>query len=189
MICDSVEKRNRLTEYLPLVCPNHSDVVIEARCALDFAQCPHGGCKVVCGQSMDCGHNCTLLCHPISHDKINCMQTCRRPRPTGCTHSCRQVCFQPCEPCPTRVQKLRKKCGHTISLACHRDVDEGTCPAPCGQAMICGHNCSVSCSDGGHDPLRHKCQKSCDRTPLCGHPCKKKCFENCGTDFTYFHIP
>ncbi|KAF2014622.1 P-loop containing nucleoside triphosphate hydrolase protein [Aaosphaeria arxii CBS 175.79] len=34
----------------------------------------NGGCDEKCCSVLPCGHNCTLFCHPFSHDQINCMQ-------------------------------------------------------------------------------------------------------------------
>ena len=179
-ICDGVRSRGRLTDHLPLQCPKHAEAMVEARTASDFLKCPHGGCKVMCGDHLECGHQCTLLCHQFSHDMIDCRQPCLKPRPVNCTHGCAKLCFQECGPCLVRVKKLRKKCGHTNSVPCHADAESGKCSSICGKNMLCGHSCNEPCSGTGHDDLRHICMRSCNRTPLCGHPCLKKCHEQCG---------
>ena len=169
---------------MPLQCPNHRDTLFEARTASDFSRCPNGGCTRPCGAHLDCGHTCNLLCHPLLHSRINCIQTCRKPRQVGCTHECRNLCFEDCGLCLKKVRKLRSDCGHTNSVSCYVEANSIVCSSKCGSAMVCGHTCSSACSPSGHDPLRHLCLVPCDRTPLCGHKCKKRCHEQCGKNST-----
>lgn len=182
VICDVTKTRNRFTDHLPLQCPKHALVVVEARSAPDFLKCPNGGCTRMCGDYLKCGHQCMLLCHPLSHDMIRCTQPCLKPRPANCAHKCLKPCFDICGPCMIPVRKYRIKCDHTNSVACSADVEDEICKCKCGVSMLCGHLCEKPCTDSGHDALRHLCYKKCDRTPLCGHPCKKQCFESCGTN-------
>jgi hypothetical protein len=121
-----------------------------------------------------------MLCHPISHDEINCVQECLKPRPPGCTHKCPKGCWEDCGLCTVKMKKPRIQCGHTITVRCHFDADSVNCSEPCRYPMICGHSCREICSPAGHDSLRHKCMTPCNRIPLCGHKCPKKCFEKCG---------
>lgn len=121
-----------------------------------------------------------MLCHPISHDVIRCIQECMKPRPPGCAHKCKKGCWEDCGPCTVQTKKVRSLCGHTIRTECHVDANDEKCSEPCGYPMICGHSCLDQCSPAGHDALRHRCKEPCNRTPLCGHPCLNKCSEQCG---------
>jgi hypothetical protein len=153
--------------------------------------CPHGGCRLPCNTQLECGHTCKMLCHPISHREINCIQECSKPRPLGCTHKCPKGCWEDCGLCTVKTKKLRIQCGHTVTLQCHIDADGVPCSERCGYSMICGHSCRETCCPTGHDTRRHKCMIPCNRTPLCGHNCPKKCFEQCGKSSvqnTYLYI-
>lgn len=179
-ICDKARSRDRFLDHLPLQCKAHPDTLVKAKCAADFANSPQGGCRRVCGYALPCNHKCELLCHPLSHDMFKCVQTCNKPRPSGCTHKCTKPCWEDCGPCTFRIPKLRSLCGHTIRVNCQEDANDKKCSENCGYVMICGHKCGVRCSASGHDPMRHLCTSPCLRS-LCGHPCLKKCHEQCGT--------
>ena len=67
------------------------------------------------------------------------------------SHECKKRCFEPCDPCPIKVQKLRS-CGHSyLSINCSQNVEEVTC--------------------------KRRCQR---KIPDCGHSCQLKCYEECG---------
>ena len=179
-ICSEVKSKGWLLDHLPLQCNKHkSNGLIEARTADDFLKCPHGGCMLPCYAELECGHVCQLLCHPASHDLIQCRQACIKPRPPGCTHPCMKICGLPCGPCPVLISQERTQCKHVIKSPCGQDVNDKDCPSLCGALMTCGHNCLQKCDPQGHS-YRHPCTLTCSRLPLCGHPCKKMCADQCG---------
>ena len=181
-ICESMARRGRIGDSLALQCHVHSDApVVHASRAEDFDKCPLGGCLKSCGAIMDCGHMCTLVCHPVDHSMIKCMRECTKPRPAGCQHACKRLCWQSCGPCPALVSKTRSLCGHAVRVACSYDVDSHACSAKCGVMMLCGHSCLDTCHLAGHDKLRYKCPQPCNRTrATCAHACPKPCHEACG---------
>jgi helicase required for RNAi-mediated heterochromatin assembly 1 len=65
---------SRLDTSLPLRCRNHNNVTL-VKDPEDFDDL-HGGCKVLCGGELPCGHACTLKCHPFPHEDVNC-EVCR----------------------------------------------------------------------------------------------------------------
>ena len=132
-----------------------------------------------CNAELECGHVCQLLCHPASHDLIQCRQACMKPRPTGCTHPCMKICGLPCGLCPVLISQERAQCKHVIKSPCGNNVNDENCPSLCCALMTCGHNCLQKCDASGHSYL-HPCSLKCSRVPLCGHPCKKMCADPCG---------
>lgn len=61
---------SRLDLVLPLRCKQHSNVT-------EVSEPEHfehlvGGCKLLCGGQLPCGHTCPLPCHPVPHDQVNC---------------------------------------------------------------------------------------------------------------------
>lgn len=181
-ICNDMKKNSKISDSLALVCSKHPQGnLVQAKTADDFKSCPNGGCTQICGEVMLCGHSCTFLCHPLSHEQFKCYAPCIKPRPINCSHPCKKVCWQICGPCPVTVTKKRIFCGHSRSISCGSDIDAIRCPIKCGIALLCGHNCPDICHIAGHDNLKHICQLPCSRTRLsCNHPCPKPCHERCG---------
>ena len=61
----------------------------------DDFNCLDGGCTKACREEMACGHLCSLMCHPFSHEFVSCKKSCnRRPK---CGHACIEPCFLPCK--------------------------------------------------------------------------------------------
>ena len=182
-ICSDLSKRGNIGPHLTLRCANHPDLTsINVSKSEDFDQCPHGGCSLICNKIKSCGHLCRLICHPISHNKIKCYETCTKPRPINCNHHCPKLCWEICGPCGVEIIRTRSKCSHTIREKCGIDINSHSynCQSKCGLLMDCGHKCSFVCHPEGHDASQHKCHHPCDRTRLCSHKCPKKCYETCG---------
>ena len=97
---------------LPVQCQTHTD-----QCHLlcqpgDFARdCPNGGCNMVCGKPMECGHTCKLKCHPVGDcatmakcvEKLKVMcknqqhvliKTCSAKQPPRCVAMVPTMCFR-----------------------------------------------------------------------------------------------
>jgi helicase required for RNAi-mediated heterochromatin assembly 1 len=89
---------SRVGYKLPITCQRHNTrTMIE-----DYAEWNDidGGCRLPCGETReDCGHKCILKCHPLSHDKYPCAESCLEKIPI-CGHTCTERCGQAC------------RCGH-----------------------------------------------------------------------------
>jgi hypothetical protein len=180
-IVSDVNVQQKLGPPLSLSCSVHgtSSGGVVVTNADDFDKCPHGGCTKLCRQKLECGHICNLICHPISHEDMKCLERCDKP--TDCGHPCRKSCWENCKPCPTVISRTRKFCGHTIQVSCGSDIEQMGCPAICAVTLPCGHSCPDVCHPCGHDFLRHMCHFPCPRTrSTCGHSCEKACYEVCG---------
>lgn len=64
----------RLGDKFPVRCSNHGNLVEIAE--PDQWEKLLGGCEDPCGGTLPCGHPCELVCHPISHEEVNCTK-CR----------------------------------------------------------------------------------------------------------------
>ena len=181
-ICKDMEHRGRIGPALHLQCSVHGDSPrVLAQTAADFKQCPHGGCTRPCRAMKDCGHICKLVCHPLPHDMILCIEACQKPRPPNCSHKCKKLCWQDCGDCQVLVHKTRKFCGHVRPFQCGLDIDAQPCSAKCGTSLMCGHTCQDLCHPTGHNSLTYECKQPCTRTRMsCQHPCPKPCNESCG---------
>ncbi|KAK6505706.1 hypothetical protein TWF481_007598 [Arthrobotrys musiformis] len=77
---------------LPVTCQRHKNIT-QMQYVADWHEID-GGCKNPCGESLDCGHRCTLMCHPYEHNRVCCAEPCRKSLPCG--HPCSNKCFQAC---------------------------------------------------------------------------------------------
>lgn len=58
-------------------------------------KCLDGGCAKACQEEMACGHLCSLMCHPFSHESVSCKKSCNRR--LKCGHTCIELCYLPCK--------------------------------------------------------------------------------------------
>ena len=186
---------DQLGSALPLSCQNHQRVT-NVSCAGDFAPVREGGCNLPCNQAKPCGHECTLKCHPCSHEEVKCTEFCDRIR--ECGHQClrqdgktRKKCFENCGECFARVDKTLAECGHKMSLRCSQEPLHVLCQEKCQSTLACGHECPEKC---GADCTLVTCFQNCERVRSCAHPCvkedgrtPKKCYKICGE--CNFRIP
>jgi hypothetical protein len=158
---------------------------------------------------MNCGHNCTSVCHLIhfDHTQIKCQSPCQRKCDAG-LHPCKLKCYVLCgSNCCIKVEK-ELPCGHRSIVECKKDPEEvrclvmvektfpgcnhtgsvacfdKTCPNNCDRQAPCGHSCTLKCHfyrDPDH--LKYSCMKQCtnmNRQCSTGqHPCVKMCYEAC----------
>ena len=83
-------------------------------------------CKHGCDTRLDCGHQCTSLCH-VDDDPEHLDYVCKRPCPRlkkNCTmaHRCPKECHQECKNCDTLVVKVIPECGHQSKVSFLMDV-------------------------------------------------------------------
>ncbi|KAL2812382.1 P-loop containing nucleoside triphosphate hydrolase protein [Aspergillus granulosus] len=78
----------RAGHALPLTCVKHKNKTY-VKDPSDWRKV-NGGCELACGETLQCGHKCTVLCHSFSHDQIECTQICNRRM--ACNHMCKTPC-------------------------------------------------------------------------------------------------
>ncbi|KAJ8946028.1 hypothetical protein NQ318_023276 [Aromia moschata] len=122
-----------------------------------------------------CPHVYEVPCNSNVDEKI-CKKPCTTLLP--CNHFCKKKCFETCEPCYIRVEKIIPACGHKTKLSCFKTPERKHCNKQCNRTLPCGHGCTNKCSQ----PCTAKClrMKDCDLMSPCGHNVKKiSCYENC----------
>ncbi|KAJ6003313.1 hypothetical protein N7451_005860 [Penicillium sp. IBT 35674x] len=140
-----------------------------------------------------CEHECPRLCGEDCGPCMAKIQDVELP----CGHIkksvfCHQMPNLKVIKCDVEVEKYVPKCGHTVQVACFKDVTSPIfrCPRPCTDVLSCGHNCSDCCGncleevhDGSRVFKHPECTKRCDRPHgVCNHRCPKICHngESCG---------
>ncbi|KAL4954088.1 P-loop containing nucleoside triphosphate hydrolase protein [Aspergillus filifer] len=78
----------RIGDQLPLTCVKHNrrSYVKEPS---DLKKLD-GGCDLICGEKLICGHKCSMRCHSFAHDQVQCNEVC------NCKMACRHVCAETC---------------------------------------------------------------------------------------------
>ncbi|PSR80341.1 P-loop containing nucleoside triphosphate hydrolase protein [Coniella lustricola] len=89
----SEQDRVAMSKGMPLVCQNHGNQ-IWVKDAEDLVG-NAGGCRIKCAGKLGCGHDCTLPCHNVTHEKLACTQPCSNV--LSCGHKCVGSCTDPCE--------------------------------------------------------------------------------------------
>lgn len=134
-----------------------------------------------------CTHTCPKLCGDV------CPEKCKVPvfdadRTLSCGHKMASLpCWQDQDlstvKCPTLVEKKVAHCNHTVTIACHVDVDnvDYECRCICNTVLPCGHNCKRRCSDcvkrtPEGPEVDHECIQRCGRPySTCSHGCDSVC--------------
>ncbi|XP_078367695.1 uncharacterized protein LOC144651630 isoform X2 [Oculina patagonica] len=166
-ICADLETKNAIGETLQLVCKKHNNVT-NVRTSREFNE--HGGCNMLCGDRLVCGHVCEMPCHVSDQSH-------------GST----------CGDCMVVVDMTIPECGHSVEMPCHIDPSSVRCKKPCERVRMCGHHCQNVCSKNcealacnelvnttlpcGHvvslachkDPDKYKCKEKVDVQLPCGH--------------------
>ena len=80
---------------------------------------------------LECGHECSLLCHPVST-----FHTCTKPCSRSCEkgHPCSGLCGEACKPCSRQVQVLLP-CSHQGNLTCSEDLEKYECTEKCSKIL------------------------------------------------------
>ena len=94
-----VEPKCRLDEKLSVRCSNHNNQT-DIKEPSDWEKVVGGCAEVKCNGHLPCGHVCELMCHPFSHDLVNCSQPCGKTLVCGhgeCKEECGEVCV--CKVC------------------------------------------------------------------------------------------
>ncbi|XP_046852833.1 NF-X1-type zinc finger protein NFXL1-like [Xenia sp. Carnegie-2017] len=144
-------------------------------------------CGRPCGRLLSCGnHYCQLECHTVTDapdekqcglECEKCERPCMKPRPPGCTHSCRRRCHPgDCGMCKQMVKRLCHCSSITIHLKCCdlTTSDDAkmesllSCKGNCPKKLACGHLCPLQCHSG---PCLNV--KECSRKVSVRCPCKR----------------
>ncbi|KAK1803743.1 hypothetical protein P4O66_020762, partial [Electrophorus voltai] len=144
-------------------------------------------CGRPCGRSLTCGnHTCSLECHTVTPDPSSekkeagkeceqCEESCSKPRPAGCPHTCALPCHR--GNCPPCTQMIRQRCHckiTTLYIECLKLTsadDEGkkwliSCKNQCPKQLKCGHRCKEQCHEG-------ECADTCNQRVKVKCPCKR----------------
>ncbi|KAK6336216.1 hypothetical protein TWF696_001779 [Orbilia brochopaga] len=97
-------KPTAISTTIPLTCQRHKRMTYIEHVS-DWVEL-NGGCKAMCGELLECGHQCTLRCHPYDHAAVACVDICRKV--LECGHRCRKECRDKCkcERCPQGRPKV-----------------------------------------------------------------------------------
>jgi hypothetical protein len=137
---------------------------------------PAGACLALCGEKLDCGHDCSSTCAACTDTAgggrlhARCKYPCTRR--LLCGHDCasRHPCSEPCPPC---VRPCESRCEHS---RCQR-LCSAPCVEPC-RVRCAHHSCSKRC---GEPCNRLQCDVPCASLLTCGHACIGLCGEPCPT--------
>uniref|UniRef100_UPI00358EB1D1 NFX1-type zinc finger-containing protein 1-like isoform X2 n=1 Tax=Myxine glutinosa TaxID=7769 RepID=UPI00358EB1D1 len=196
-ILDGLRMQNCLKPSLPLQCQIHRSRAMISK-GSDFEQvAPDGGCSLPCDTRLECGHVCTLCCHPFdrNHKRYRCYKPCQIIH-ESCGHACPKVCYVDCDVCTVMVDKTIPNCGHVQTMQCYFDPNLFKCQEyvqrilPCGheKQLLCYQNTfpicsSVKCLQVETPYLCEKyvhCEIQVDATLPCGHQQNVKCYQkNC----------
>ncbi|XP_054273692.1 NFX1-type zinc finger-containing protein 1-like [Macrosteles quadrilineatus] len=172
--------RNSLTvqqSYGPalfLRCQIHQEQKTMIQSAKDFSKVSEGGCSLLCGQPLACGHSCKSMCHVEQdyHKRYKCKEACSK---VLCAegHMCPKKCHQPCGDCQIPMRR-QLPCGHSADVPCHKDIRTHQCEQPVEvRVPSCRHIITVQCHTR-HFPV---CSLPCTRRLDCGHSCEMMCHE------------
>lgn len=203
-ILHTLREAGQVGPALTLCCQNHPGTRTRVARAEDFRQAPEGGCALPCEFRLDCGHVCTRACHPYDaeHTAFQCAKPCPRVL-CELGHRCPDLCYQQCDDCRVRVEKLIPGCRHLQMVPCYKDPLDFVCQMPCEKTLRCGHACANSCGDVctarctvpvtrelhcghrqedachlGRSPAGEPpCRTPCGATLACGHPCPGSCHD------------
>ena len=95
-VAETMNMRKRLGHALPIQCTKHRRTML-MEYPEDWDDNPDGGCDLLCGESMPCGHQCPLRCHIYPHSSVLCQNECQKQ--LSCGHKCSLKCHEQCS-CP-----------------------------------------------------------------------------------------
>ncbi|CAH1406112.1 unnamed protein product, partial [Nezara viridula] len=173
-INETLQRNKVIGNELPLKCNTHGTIT-NVRTTDDFAPLIFGGCTLICGAKLECGHLCELQCHGSDECHLGTF-SCQKPceRKAGCNiHDCKALCGVPCPKCDVIVETVLP-CDHPGEKEC-----EGgflPCSSNCSDKLNCGHPCLKEC----HFPMPHLpnevvCTKSNLERLSCGHDIEVPC--------------
>nr|CAD7432792.1 unnamed protein product [Timema monikensis] len=174
-IKETLVSQEALGTHLTLRCQIHTTQFTRVGAAEDFHSVPEGGCSLMCGAKMPCGHICNSICHILNreHTDYKCMEPCERsPLKCPMEHDCKKLCWENCGECMMLVSK-ELPCGHTRELRCFMDPLRYKCPEMIVVELPdCGHEVEKPCH---RDLAIYPCNHPCENRLPCGHSCEGRC--------------
>ena len=87
-------------------------------------------CPRPCDIRLDCGHQCTELCHvkkDPNHEQYFCKKVCSRNK-VNCKkdHKCGKKCHEDCDLCTIKVER-KLPCGHSQVAECYLNDEDIKC--------------------------------------------------------------
>lgn len=192
-LLDFLNSKSMLQAGLPTTaCPVHLDdepILVSSSSEFRLRR-PNGGCVRVCGQRMDCGHQCRLSCHPFDREHkswsaAKCVEPCRRvPHDCPKNHACRKLCNEKCGPCTHNMGPIQLiDCEHwSHGVICHDIRNKMAFEAlsmQCSEQVeytfeACGHSVATACKNTKHEAP--SCPAICEKlVSACGHTCTTIC--------------
>ncbi|KAG5836364.1 hypothetical protein ANANG_G00253830 [Anguilla anguilla] len=86
-------------------------------------------------------------------------------------HRCPDLCYQQCDDCRVRVEKVVPGCGHRQMVPCYKDPLDFVCQVPCEKVLRCGHPCDRVCGE----LCTARCAVPVSRQLRCGHRQEDAC--------------
>lgn len=172
-ILHTLREKGQVGSFLTLSCQNHPETRTLVSSSNDFLKVPEGGCSKPCEYRLDCGHVCIRMCHPYDadHKKYKCNKDCPKVL-CDLGHKCPKRCYQKCNKCEVRVEKVVPTCQHKQKMPCHQDPEKFICKMPCQKTLRCGHPCQASCGL----PCTDNCKKLVPMQLKCGHTQEEPCY-------------
>ncbi|XP_070575232.1 NFX1-type zinc finger-containing protein 1-like [Ptychodera flava] len=202
-IVGDLQKAGKIGKSLKIFCRNHPATILKCARGDDFNAAPEGGCSRLCETRLECGHVCTLFCHPYdaNHEEYKCRKPCARTCDAG-QHNCNLICYKDCGKCRIRVERTIPECGHVQEMYCFEEPENFDCQEKCKHICAKGHPCPFKCyiqcrhcmvpvekiiPNCEHrqmvpcyqDPQEFRCKAPCEKKCERGHACPLKCHEKC----------
>ena len=159
--CKELVKKVLSCDHSQLVCCDE-DPVVQA-------------CNKPCEMILKCGHPCKKLCGQSCTDKCQYLISEELPCGHKAQRLCSQSAFERMNSCEAKCE-VKLDCEHTCTGTCGK-CNQGRLHVPCknhcGRILVCGHVCSVKCSQTC-PPCKKQCPVSCSHGK-CGHICGKPC--------------
>jgi hypothetical protein len=129
-------------------------------------------CSVEVKKKMECSHEILMNCS-AEINSVKCTNKCIRD--LECGHLCTRPCFETCQPCREKVDKVLPSCGHTVQTKCGTDIALIVCMKKCKRKLKCDHPCKEQCAES----CTQKCnEKAGFIVSHCGHDVPLFCWEN-----------
>ena len=165
---------------------------ISMHCSTDVLKAK---CNTKVKKVLSCGHKVTARCSDTNFDII-CANEVTLTK--NCGHKYVGKCCDKADAeCKELVSKAFPGCGHVLKIACSTDLPS-QCIEECKTTLLCGHNCSGTCSECHQGRMHKSCSELMENPLPCGHkltlpcagisipackdPCKMECYHQLCTN-------
>ncbi|GMH38367.1 hypothetical protein BSKO_06251 [Bryopsis sp. KO-2023] len=181
-----LKQTNSIGNSLQVQCMRHPDRQTSIKDWRDFdVLIGDGGCELLCGKQLPCGHQCPRRCHADDqdHSSFLCMKAMPIKLPCGHVLSnvpCHKAMHQEEIVCREMVNVTIPGCPdqHSHRVYCYQEKRLKSSPSNCKTQVkikmpFCGHEITVACGNRGITKCTHQCGLQLVST--CGHECKSRC--------------